>query len=286
MAVNKKKKQAAQEDDFFEYDDAFTINEEDISGARRRSDRKRGNDTGRGAERGSEAKKDGASAHGTSDKGTRGEDRTKADAEKPKKRKKPANPSSVGNQIMIAVMAALAIFVGVCFAAAEKVGVIGGFISEFLPGTFGGAALLIPFMLLIHALYWKRDTASGLRLFRLMFSFAVTVIFSSLLHVIFIATGSFTVGEKMSVLLKDFYLQGIYYKGGGVVGGLLGTLGVRGLGVPGALIFSILFLVIAVILFLGYTPGIVWRRTVFYIMRGIKKSARAVSERISSAETA
>ena len=271
MAVNKKKKQAAQEDDFFEYDDAFTINEEDISGARRRSDRKRGNDTGRGAERGSEAKKDGASAHGASDKGTRGEDRTKADAEKPKKRKKPANPSSVGNQIMIAVMAALAIFVGVCFAAAEKVGVIGGFISEFLPGTFGGAALLIPFMLLIHALYWKRDTASGLRLFRLMFSFAVTVIFSSLLHVIFIATGSFTVGEKMSVLLKDFYLQGIYYKGGGVVGGLLGTLGVRGLGVPGALIFSILFLVIAVILFLGYTPGIVWRRTVFYIMRGIEK---------------
>ena len=271
MAVNKKKKQAAQEDDFFEYDDAFTINEEDISGARRRSDRKRGNDTGRGAERGSEAKKDGASAHGASDKGTRGEDRTKADAEKPKKRKKPANPSSVGNQIMIAVMAALAIFVGVCFAAAEKVGVIGGFISEFLPGTFGGAALLIPFMLLIHALYWKRDTASGLRLFRLMFSFAVTVIFSSLLHVIFIAAGSFTVGEKMSVLLKDFYLQGIYYKGGGVVGGLLGTLGVRGLGVPGALIFSILFLVIAVILFLGYTPGIVWRRTVFYIMRGIEK---------------
>ena len=78
MAVNKKKKQAAQEDDFFEYDDAFTINEEDISGARRRSDRKRGNDTGRGAERGSEAKKDGASAHGASDKGTRGEDRTKA----------------------------------------------------------------------------------------------------------------------------------------------------------------------------------------------------------------
>lgn len=57
MAVNKKKKQAAQEDDFFEYDDAFTINEEDISGARRRSDRKRGNDAGRGAERGSEAKK-------------------------------------------------------------------------------------------------------------------------------------------------------------------------------------------------------------------------------------
>ena len=52
MAVNKKKKQAAQEDDFFEYDDAFTINEEDISGARRRSDRKRGNDAGRGAERG------------------------------------------------------------------------------------------------------------------------------------------------------------------------------------------------------------------------------------------
>lgn len=296
MAENRKKKQTAQEDDFFEYDDAFTVKEEDISGARRRSDRKRGDD----AERGTETRKGGASergsSRGASDKEARGEARADErgdarkdnSAKKPKKPKKPANPSSVGNQIIIAVMAALAIFIGVCFAAAEKVGVIGGFISEFLPGTFGGAALLIPFLLLIHALYWKRDTASGLRLFRLMFSFAVTILLSTLLHVIFVAAGSVPVDGKMGVLLKDFYLQGISYKGGGAVGGLLGTLGVRGLGIPGALIFSILFLVIAVILFLGYTPGIVWRRAVFYIMRAAEKKKaekRAKKEQEEKART-
>lgn len=257
MAENRKKKRS-ENDDFFEYDDAFAVKEEDMSDSRRQREEKR-----------DAARKGGESAKkGEHDNEAGGKKRESKHAEKPKK---PADPSSVGNQIIIAVMTALAIFIAVCFAAAEKVGVIGGFISEFLPGTFGGAALLLPFILLIHALYWKRDTASGLRLFRLMFSFAVTIFLSALIHVLFVATGAIPIDGKTSVLLKDFYLQGISYRGGGAVGGLLGMLGVRGIGVPGALIFSILFLVIAVILFLGYTPGTVWRRAVFYIIRGIER---------------
>ena len=285
MAENKKRKQAASDDDFSEYDDAYTVKEEDMAGFSRRSGKKRG-EKSEGEK--SEGQKNGTdharttgthgaeSSRGASSQGEKGH------AEAEGKRRKSVNPSSVGNQIMIAVLAALAVFIVICFAAAEKVGIIGGFISEFLPGLFGGAALLIPIMLLIHALYWKRDAAGGTRLFRVMFSFAVTLFFSVVLHVIFAAAGSVPVEGKMGILLKDFYIQGITYTGGGSVGGLIGTLGIRGLGVPGALIFSILFLVISIILFIGYTPGIIWRRAVFYLLRYIDKrkaEKRAKKER-------
>ncbi|MGM9663722.1 MAG: DNA translocase FtsK, partial [Eubacteriales bacterium] len=274
MAENQKRKRTLSDDDFSEYDDAYTVKEEDMAGFSRRNGKKRGEksegEKSEGQKSGTDhAQKNGThgaeSSRGASSQGEKGH----AGAEG--KRGKPVNPSSVGNQIMIAVLAALAVFIVICFAAAEKVGVIGGFISEFLPGLFGGAALLIPIMLLIHALYWKRDAAGGTRLFRVMFSFAVTLFFSVVLHVIFAAAGSVPVEGKMGVLLKDFYVQGITYTGGGSIGGLIGTLGIRGLGVPGALIFSILFLVISIILFIGYTPGIIWRRAVFYLMRYIDK---------------
>ena len=285
MAENKKRKQAASDDDFSDYDDAYTVKEEDMAGFSRRSGKKRGEksegEKSEGQKNGTDhARKTGThgaeSSRGASSKGEKGH------AEAEGKRRKSVNPSSVGNQIMIAVLAALAVFIVICFAAAEKVGIIGGFISEFLPGLFGGAALLIPIMLLIHALYWKRDAAGGTRLFRVMFSFAVTLFFSVVLHVIFAAAGSVPVEGKMGILLKDFYIQGITYTGGGSVGGLIGTLGIRGLGVPGALIFSILFLVISIILFIGYTPGIIWRRAVFYLLRYIDKrkaEKRAKKER-------
>ena len=202
MAENKKRKQAASDDDFSEYDDAYTVKEEDMAGFSRRSGKKRGEksegEKSEGQKNGTDhARKTGThgaeSSRGASSQGEKGH------AEAEGKRRKSVNPSSVGNQIMIAVLAALAVFIVICFAAAEKVGIIGGFISEFLPGLFGGAALLIPIMLLIHALYWKRDAAGGTRLFRVMFSFAVTLFFSVVLHVIFAAAGSVPVEGKMGI---------------------------------------------------------------------------------------
>ena len=162
MAEKKKRRDNAFDDDFSDYDN--TVKEEDMRGTGKRK-------TARGEKtQFSEEKRK------ASDDVRR--DSVKNDGTAKAKTKKPANPSSVGNQIMIAVLAALAIFMGICFAAAEKVGTIGGFISEFFPGIFGGAALLIPFLLLFHAIYWKRDAASGTRFFRLMFSFAVVLFLS------------------------------------------------------------------------------------------------------------
>lgn len=254
MAEKKKRRDNAFDDDFSDYDN--TVKEEDMRGTGKRK-------TARGEKtQFSEEKRK------ASDDVRR--DSVKNDGTAKAKTKKPANPSSVGNQIMIAVLAALAIFMGICFAAAEKVGTIGGFISEFFPGIFGGAALLIPFLLLFHAIYWKRDAASGTRFFRLMFSFAVVLFLSVVIHAFAVSAGKVPFEGKMGVLLKDFYVQGASLNGGGAVGGLIGTLGVRGLGISGTLIFSILFLVISVILFVGLTPGIIWKRLMFYAARYIE----------------
>ena len=257
MAEKKKRRVNDFEDDFSDYDN--TVKEEDMRGGKKKTarDEKRGNaDEKRG--------------NTDERRGNTDEKRRREEPAKQEKKKKPANPSSIGNQITIAILAALAIFMGICFAAAEKVGSIGGFISEFFPGIFGGAALLIPFLLLFHALYWKRDAASGTRFFRAMFSFAVVLFLSVVIHAFAVSAGRVPFEGKMSVLLKEFYISGASLEGGGAVGGLIGTLGVRGLGVSGTLIFAILFLVISVILFVGLTPGIIWKRLVFYAARYVE----------------
>ena len=76
---------------------------------------------------------------------------------KPQKEKVPSDPSSDGNQIKTIVLFAVALFVGICFIWRDSVGIIGRFIFEGLFGIFGGSAILVPLLLLNHAIFHKRD---------------------------------------------------------------------------------------------------------------------------------
>ena len=83
-----------------------------------------------------------------------------ADAKAEKQKKEP-NPSSVGNQLAIVLLSVLAIFLVVCYAFADDVGVVGLAIRNGLLGVFGAAAFAVPFLLLQLALFWHRDVRSG-----------------------------------------------------------------------------------------------------------------------------
>lgn len=211
--------------------------------------------------------------------GTKGQS-AREETPRAKKEKKPANPSSVGNQIMIALFVALAIFLGMCYGLTDEVGTIGAAIARFLPGLFGGAALILPFTLLFHALYWKKDTASGMRAIRFTFSFSVLFFLSVLLHLIFVANGTISADGTLWEMMKQFYPVGIEYVGGGSIGGLIATLAIRGIGLPGSFIFDILFLLISLILFVGQTPSSVWHQLILSFARWFdgRKARRAERE--------
>lgn len=80
---------------------------------------------------------------------------------KAEKIKKEPNPSSVGNQLAIVLLSVMAVFIGICYAFADDVGIVGQAIRNGLFGVFGIAAFAVPFLLFQLALFWRRDVVSG-----------------------------------------------------------------------------------------------------------------------------
>lgn len=230
---------------------------------------KRGDDFDFGSE---ESKKSAGTGENREYTGTKKE--KKADnTEKAGKVKKEANPSSVGNQIMTIVLITLAVFIAVCYAAgsggSESVGAVGKTLSDILLGLFGGAGILIPFLLLNHALFWKRDVESGAYRYKFLFSISILLLTAISIHAV-LAIINGTAVKDISLELSEIpklYGDGKLYKGGGAIGGYLASLILKGLGKVGTAIFSALLIVILMTFMFGSTPSEIWRRFIFYFIR-------------------
>ena len=96
--------------------------------------------------------------------------------------KKAPDPSAPIHQIAIAVLLAVALFVGICFGFKDDVGVIGGAIQNVFFGLFGLGALMIPFLLVQIALFWKRDVASGAVRYKYIVALFLMLFLSILIH--------------------------------------------------------------------------------------------------------
>lgn len=209
-------------------------------------------------------------------------DETDAESEKNKrikKEKKPIDVSAPKYQVLIAFLAALALFVVICYAFPESCGTVGEGIRNVLFGIFGGGAFLIPFLLLIHALYLKRDLKNGAAVYKIFFSVAIIIFTSLILNAAFFRS----MGELSFKNISEFFENGKSLIGGGVVGGVLGSVLISGVGIPGTLIFSILFLVIFAIFLFGLTPGVFWKRIGFYYLRMCEKRQKRKKERAEAA---
>ena len=222
----------------------------------------------------------------TTDKGTKDTDarRRISDGGTAEKVKKEPNPSSVGNQLAIVLLVVLSIFIVICFAFRDDVGVIGRWIQAGLFGIFGCGAFLVPFLLFQMAIFWRRDVRSGAVKYKYIVALFTVLFLSVMIHTIWcIASGigdmNFADAFRWSQV-KEMFHEGVLYHGGGFFGGLIACAFICAVGYPGAIIFSLLFLVGFGMALFGLTPSECYQRYKFYRLR--QKGAQRVQKEIQA----
>lgn len=192
-------------------------------------------------------------------------------SEKKKKEKKEPNPSSVGNQLAMVLLIVFSIFIGICYAFRDDVGIIGYAINYCLFGLFGAAAFLVPFLLLQLALFWRRDVLSGAVKFKYLVAIFVLLFSSVMVHTIYcIAADVPKATVEMAFTwhsIKGFFTDGVDYHGGGFFGGLLASALICAFGYPGTILFGSLFLIGFAMALFGLTPIECLQRYRFYRQR-------------------
>ena len=203
------------------------------------------------------------------------------------------NTPSFGHQVVMILLAVVAIFIALCFIFPSKVGLIGYGIATGFFGLFGIAAFLIPVLMLQVAYFWKRDVISGAVRYKYIVAIGFLLLcaviihtFRSLaLHETYTFSSAFTWEQ-----LKKLFSDGREYQGGGFIGGVLAVVMICAVGYPGTLIFGFLFLIVLGMALFGLTPTECLQRFVSYQQRNheermIRKEERAIAREIEKEES-
>ena len=134
----------------------------------------------------------------------------KADELRQKKR------NSVSAQITPFVVGFIALLLAMFIYLEAFTGAAGGAIGAFFKGILAGGSLLIPPSLILLAIRWRCDAEEGLNGLRVALSTIFLILLSSLLHI-------WAKGE-ITFSIPTLWRDGLTLKGGGVIGGLFGSL--------------------------------------------------------------
>ncbi len=152
-------------------------------------------------------------------------------------RKEPADRAF--HQVLPYLLGALAVFLLVCFLSEGLTGIIGVGLRGLFYGLFGGAAFAIPFLLLLLAIFWRRELRGGTLKFLVLYQALFLLFLSAMIH---LWTGG-TIGFRIA----DLWKNGHELAGGGVIGGLIGSglhqltgsVGTHIIGISGIVIFGL-----------------------------------------------
>ena len=154
---------------------------------------------------------------------------TKKHTPAPEPEKPQADPNSALHKMLsflfafIAFMLAL-IFVLGAFGQSKTIGSVGLFVFKLCFGLFGHGAWALPLIMAVFAASWRSFVAFENCRMKIAFASAVQVFFSSVIHVFYIMAGSSAIEGLRFIDIKKFWSLGYSFKGGGVIGGLFGTL--------------------------------------------------------------
>jgi len=150
----------------------------------------------------------------------------------------------VFNQIMPYLLMCLALFITVCYMFTGATGFVGAGLRNLMYGSFSGGAVILPLLIINIAVFWRRDREKRAVRYRLLFSLICQVFVSVLIHV-------FTKGGDT---FADLWNNGLEWYGGGLIGGFLGVVLLKGVGNAGTLIVSFSVLIIFGLYLFGLTP--------------------------------
>ncbi len=167
------------------------------------------------------------------------------------KEKKPRREDDFFVQAMPVILLALGAFFGICVYTATPVGVVGEFFHYALFGVFGNAAFGLPPLLILGAIFFKKDYAAHTVLRKLLFS---------LLGLLLVAVMFYTFGvpEEQKSAFASFFAMGVNKIGGGVFGNYIGFALHYTVSVTGTVILSVLFIILFGMVFFGITPTMVF----------------------------
>ena len=181
-------------------------------------------------------------------------------------------PSGLMTQLMPFILGVAAAFIAVCLIV-SGVGVIGSFIKNLLFGLFAGGAYALPLFLLAAAFMWHKDSENGMIPWKSVCFGISFVIVVTLLH--------FFAGGAASFVPAEHYKAGLSCVGGGVVGGILGELMMRGFGRILSLVILCPCLFVFTLLMFGITPRGLWVTIVYEIKMSRERAAARRMEKAS-----
>ena len=191
------------------------------------------------------------------------------------------------------LLAAVALFLALSYLLGDGgTGIFGDWLKNFMTGLFSVGAYFLPALLLVHALFYRRDRQAGSAGYKFLFS-ALILAFIGVLC----ALGH---GGEPSFSLSSNYTAGKELTGGGVWGGFFYALFSHTIGKVVSWIVSILALIVFVPLLLGTTPARVFAPVFAPLRRRLRaektvwdenhpkenEEARAEKERVKEESTA
>jgi len=190
----------------------------------------------------------------------------KGSAAKTKSTAKPAarrDNSMLALQLGPYILAVCGILLAVCMLAGD--GIVGGGIQKLFCGLFGVIAYTLPIYFLILAFIWRAEWESGLLRWKVISAAVIAAFTAQLAHIFDGGLDTFHPVE--------LFKSGMTLHGGGVLGGWLGVLFIRGFGKVCTLVIAFGLLFVLVLFLFGVTPrGLVV--TILYKIRVARERAQ------------
>ena len=182
------------------------------------------------------------------------------------------------------ILGVIAIFLAVCFIADafagdvdpidHPIGFVGYYLCYALFGLLSWAAYLIPAILAVLVIFWKRYFETGRATSKVILSAVLLLLISALSHVIVCAINPYMAETVNPVELFEL---GTAFESGGVIGGLLGFCLYWALRLPGTIILAVAAIPLIIMYLVGVTP-----REVFGKLWAKIQAARAGSEKANN----
>ncbi len=175
------------------------------------------------------------------------------------------NGSGFARQVGPYLLAVGGLLLAVCLLAGD--GIIGGGIQKLFCGLFGVVAYTLPLYFFLMAFLWRNDIESGLFRWKILSSFVILCATAQLAHIFDHGLDTF--------LPAELFASGVSLHGGGVIGGWLGVLFLRGFGKVCTLIFAIGLSLTLLLFLFGVTP----RGLMVMVLYKIRVTREKVMER-------
>ena len=137
-------------------------------------------------------------------------------------------------------------------------GAVGGAVSGFIFGLFGMVAYVFPVLLLVGSFFAISNRGNSIAILKL-----ISAIIFAVFICVFLSLAVY--GENFETPMRAFADSVSRKSGGGIIGGSIGYMLVKGFGIIGAYIIDIIVLIIALVIMTGKSA-----------MRGMKKQGQKV----------